>query len=156
MSYLRGTREPDGRVTPPAPLADLLSRPLVAYLATQRPDGSLQCNPMWFKYDGRHILLSHTSDRQKWRNMLASPAVSLAVADPNNPFRYIEVRGRVTGSSPDEDAQFHRSLRSSYGMRPDPVPDADRRIIISIAPEFMGGRQMEDPTRSEQDEAPSE
>jgi len=146
VRYLRGALV-DGRIEPPEPLADLLERPLIGFLATQRTDGTLQCNPMWYAYDGRNLLMSHTTGRQKWRNMTENPSVSLAIADPDNTFRYLEIRGQVSGSEPDVGASFHRSLRVRYGMDPDPVPDADERVVVSVTPTFIGGRDMDDPTQ---------
>ena len=102
---------------------------------------------MWYAYDGRDILLSHTTRRQKWRNMAENPDVSLAIADPENPFRYIEIRGRVSRAEPDVGAEFHRELRRKYGMRSDAVPDADERVVVFVTPTFIGGREMNDPSR---------
>ncbi len=136
----------EGVASAPPELVDLLERPLIGYLATQRPDGSLQNNPMWYSFDGERLQLSHTRARQKFRNLEFNPSMSLSIADPDNTFRYVEVRGRVTGVEVDQDAQFHRDLRVRYGMDPDPVPDAADRVVITVTPTFIGGRDMDDPT----------
>jgi len=67
--------------------ADLLERPLFAHLATIRPDGSPQSSVMWFAWDGRRARFSHTSSRQKYRNLLAEGRVSFHVQDPDNAYR---------------------------------------------------------------------
>lgn len=144
-TYLTGSFG-DGAASVPAELADLLNRPLVAALATQRPDGSLQCNPMWFAFDGETLRMSHTSTRQKIRNIEANPQVSLCIADPDNTFRYVELRGLVTAVDPDADAEFHRELRLRYGMDHAFVADAAERVIITVVPTYIGGREMADPT----------
>ncbi|HEX5923363.1 MAG TPA: PPOX class F420-dependent oxidoreductase [Baekduia sp.] len=128
----------------PPELADLLERPLVAFLATTRPDGGLQCNPMWFSYDGSVIEMSHTSDRKKFRNLAQDPRLSLCIADPENLYRYIEVRGRLESTRPDGEAAFHRGLRVRYGMDPTHVPDADVRVVLAIRPTWIGGRHLAD------------
>ncbi|MDG2428266.1 MAG: PPOX class F420-dependent oxidoreductase [Acidimicrobiales bacterium] len=132
----------------PAELSDLLDRPLVAALATERPDGTLQCNPMWFRFDGTEIKMSHTSTRQKIRNWDANTAVSLCITDPANTFRYVEVRGFVTGLASDLDAQFHRELRVRYGMDATNVPDAAERVVVTIRITYIGGREMADQTKT--------
>jgi PPOX class probable F420-dependent enzyme len=112
---------------------DLLERPLFAHLATLRPDGSPQSSVMWFAWDGQRARFSHTRNRQKYRNLENDPRVSLHVQDPGNPYRTLEVRGRVESMVPDADAVFYRSLQERYDFVT-PVFDADIRVVITIAP----------------------
>lgn len=79
----------------PTQLADLLERPLVAFLATTRPDGGVQNNPMWFAFDGTYIELSHTSDRKKFRNLSENPGSASASPIP----RTSTATSRCEGSS---------------------------------------------------------
>jgi PPOX class probable F420-dependent enzyme len=113
--------------------ADLLERPLFAHLATIRPDGSPQSSVMWFAWDGRRVRFSHTSTRQKYRNLLADGRVSFHVQDPGNAYRTLEVRGRVESMEPDPDATFYRQLQRRYGSDV-PVLDADVRVVITVEP----------------------
>lgn len=139
----RDTQPP---VTVPPELADLLARPLVAFLATTRPDGGVQCNPMWFAFDGSVLELSHTSDRRKFRNLAVNPQLSMCIADPDNLYRYIEVRGVLERTRPDEGAAFHRALRTRYGMDATHVPDADVRVVMTVRPTSISGRHLADQT----------
>ena len=75
---------------------DLFDKPVFASLATIMPDGTPQVTPVWCDYDGRHIIINTAKGRVKDRNMRRNPAVALAVMDPANPYRYLEVRGKVT------------------------------------------------------------
>jgi PPOX class probable F420-dependent enzyme len=95
----------------PATHQDLLDRPLFAHLATVRPDGSPQSSVMWFAWDGTQVRFSHTRTRQKYRNLVHEPRCSFHVQDPDNPYRTLEVRGRVESMVPDVDAAFYRSLQ---------------------------------------------
>lgn len=115
---------------------DLLEAPLIAHLATARPDGSLQNNPVWFEWDGAHIKVSQTKDRQKVRNVEHDPHVAFSVADPENPYRYIEVRGIVQGIEDDADNSFIDSLSERYmGKRPYPNHQpGDERVIVYVRP----------------------
>ena len=113
--------------------ADLLERPLFAHLATIRPDGSPQSSVMWFAWDGQRARFSHTSTRQKYRNLLADGRLSFHVQDPGNAYRTLEVRGRVESMEPDADAAFYRSLQVRYGSDV-PVLDADVRVVIVVEP----------------------
>ena len=73
----------------------LLERPVYGHLATVRPDGRPQVNPMWFDWDGERLRFTHTIKRQKYRNIEANPNVAMSVIDPDNSYRYLEVRGAV-------------------------------------------------------------
>ena len=114
--------------------ADLLERPLFAHLATIRPDGSPQSSVMWFAWVGRRARFSHTSSRQKYRNLLAEGRVSFHVQDPDNAYRTLEVRGRVESMDPDPEASFYRSLQRRYGSEGVPVLDAEIRVVIVVEP----------------------
>jgi PPOX class probable F420-dependent enzyme len=113
--------------------ADMLDRPLFAHLATIRPDGSPQSSVMWFAWDGRRVRFSHTSTRQKYRNLLADGRVSFHVQDPDNAYRTLEVRGRVESMDPDPDAAFYRTLQRRYGSDV-PILDAEVRVVIVVEP----------------------
>ena len=79
----------------PDDLRDLVDRPLFAALGTVRPDNTVQVNPMWFDYDGEHLLFTHTTYRAKFRNLQRNPSMSLLIIDPDDEERYLEIRGRL-------------------------------------------------------------
>jgi PPOX class probable F420-dependent enzyme len=114
---------------------DLLERPLFAHLATVRPDGSPQSSVMWFSWDGSRLRLTHTKTRQKFANIAEEPRVALSVADPDDPYRFIEVRGTVESIEDDDaSASFYKSLQGRYGQDYE-ITDADVRVVITIRPE---------------------
>ena len=119
----------------PESVADLVERPLHAHLATVRPDGTPQVNPTWFRFDGEYLWLTATTKRQKNRNWQIQPAVALSIADPDRPYRYLEIRGRVERIVPDpQGAEFVR-LAERYGMPQGPPPDAADRVAVAIRPQ---------------------
>src|SRR3954447_4562209 len=118
---------------PPGSHQDLLDRRLFAHLATVRPDGAPQSGLMWFAWDGRRARFSHTRTRQKLRNLAHEPRVSFHLVDPDNPYRTLEVRGRVESIDADRDASFYRSLQERYDLVV-PVFDADVRVVITVTP----------------------
>ncbi|MBO0870953.1 MAG: PPOX class F420-dependent oxidoreductase [Micromonosporaceae bacterium] len=120
--------------TLPDGYADLLDRPLFAHFATVRPDGSPQSNVMWFAWDGKRIRMTHTRPRQKYRNLAHEPRLAISIADPDNPYRYLEVRGVLESIEDDDDrASFYLSLQQRYG-KSYPVTDAPVRVILTIRP----------------------
>ena len=118
---------------PPASHVDLLEKPLYAHVATVRTDGGPQSSPMWFAWDGTHIRMTHTSKRQKFRNLERDPRIALSIVDPVDPLRSIEVRGTVSIANDDATASFYQGLQHRYGIVY-PIDDADVRIILSVAP----------------------
>lgn len=74
---------------------DLFMRPVHGVLTTLMPDGQPQSSLVWCDYDGETVSVNTTCERQKGRNMLRNPNVSLLIVDPEDTSRYIEIRGDV-------------------------------------------------------------
>lgn len=126
--------------TIPDDLRDLLENPNYGALGTVRPDGSVQVNPMWFELEGDRIRFTHTTKRQKFRNLQANPSMSLMVFDPENPYRYVEVRGRLVDVVPDPTGAFYVQLGRRYGNAgQQPPPDSADRVILEMSIETAGG-----------------
>ena len=123
----------------PADLVDLLERPLFGILGTVRPDATVQVNPMWFEYDGEHIRFTHTTKRAKFRNLQQNPSMSLAVLDPEDPMRYLEIRGRLVEAVPDPTGAFYVVLGKRYGnAAQQPPADSADRVILVMSIEKVG------------------
>lgn len=126
--------------TIPDDLRDLLDKPLYAALGTVRPDGTAQVNPMWFEWEGDRLLFTHTNKRGKFRNLQKNPSMSVMVLDPENPYRYIEVRGRLVEVTPDPEAEFYARLGRRYGSSgQENSPDKADRVVLSMSIEWVGG-----------------
>jgi PPOX class probable F420-dependent enzyme len=81
--------------TIPAEYMDLLEKPAFGNLGTVMADGSPQVTPVWIDYDGKYLRFNSAKGRMKDKNVRRDPRVSVAVMDPQNPYRYLEVRGKV-------------------------------------------------------------
>ena len=79
----------------PEKYKDLFDKPAFAHLATIMPDGRPQVTPVWVAFDGRYVLVNTAVGRQKDRNLSRDGRVALSILDPANPYRYLEVRGKV-------------------------------------------------------------
>jgi PPOX class probable F420-dependent enzyme len=116
----------------PEQYVDLLQSQALAHVATIGPNGEPQTNPNWFDWDGTSILLTQTKSRQKYQNVQRSPQVALSIVDPTNPYRYLEVRGKVIRVDEDKDLTFVNSMARKYLGRdafPWHQPD-DERVVI--------------------------
>src|SRR5512144_871999 len=79
----------------PAGFRDLFKKKAFAHLATVMPDGRPQVTPVWFDFDGQHIRVNSAKGRVKDKNMRRDPRVALSIQDPDNAYRYLEIRGKV-------------------------------------------------------------
>ena len=110
-------------------------RPLIGHLGTVRPDGAPSVTPMWYSWDGEVLRFTHTTRRNKLRNIEHQPHVALSVADPDDPYRYLQARGSVEKVEPDPTGAFYMELATRYGRtNPVPPPDAADRVIVIVRP----------------------
>ncbi len=126
--------------TIPNDFKDLLERPIVVTLVTLMPDNQPQATPVWFSYDGSHIWVNTARGRQKDRNMSERPQVTVLAVDPDNPYRYMEVRGTVDEATEDGALDHINSLAKRYVGRDDyyaAMPEQrgkETRVIYKIKP----------------------
>jgi PPOX class probable F420-dependent enzyme len=106
----------------------------VATLATAEPDGTPQLSEIWFLHDDGEIRLSLNTTRRKTRNLSDRPQCSLLILDLQNPFRYVEIRGRAR-IEPDDDGSFAHKLHGKYDAD---VAAYDKpgegRVVVTIEP----------------------
>lgn len=124
-----------GSVIPEA-YQDMLAKKGFAHLATLGPEGEPHSSPVWYDWDGEHLLVSNTTARQKYRNVTKEKRVALSILDPDNPYRYLEVRGEVADLEQDPDKKLINALAKKY-MGQDEYPydgPEDHRVIIKIKP----------------------
>ena len=83
------------------------------------------------------VRFTHTPKRAKFRNLQRNPSMSLLITDPDNPFRYLELRGRLAEAVPDPTGEFYVRLGRRYGS-PDqqPPPDSPDRVVLVMAIEY--------------------
>ena len=116
---------------------DLFQKKAFANLATLMPGGTPQVTPVWVDYDGTYILINSARGRQKDRNIQRNRAVALSLQDPDNPYRYLEVRGRVDGII-EEGADHHIDKMAKKYLGVDKYPyrqPGEVRVIFKIKPE---------------------
>jgi anthraniloyl-CoA monooxygenase len=125
----------------PADLLDLFQKRTFAHLATLMADGTPHVTPVWVDYDGRHVLVNSARGRLKDRHMVARPDVAIEIQDPDNPNRYVLVRGPVVEITEDGADEHLDTLAPRYLNRP-AYPPAMRfpgevRCIYKIEPRHV-------------------
>jgi PPOX class probable F420-dependent enzyme len=114
---------------------DLLDTPF-ATLATVGPDGRPQVSEVWFLAEDDALRVSLNATRQKTRNLVANPVISLFLLDLANPLRYLELRGDAE-VTPDDDYAFADRLAAKYGKGVD-LREMDgpgqTRVMVTVKP----------------------
>lgn len=121
----------------PGNFRDLFEKKAFAHLATVNVDGSPQVTPVWVDFDGNHVRFNSAKGRVKDKNLRRDPKVALAIQDPENPYRYIQVRGRVTEIT-EEGANAHIDALAKKYLNQDKYPyhrPGDVRVVYKIVPE---------------------
>ncbi len=118
----------------PTSHSDLLDAQ-VATLATVDGDGLPQLSEVWFLHDDGEIKLSLNTSRAKTSNLQKRPECSLLILDLENPYRYLEVRGRAK-LEPDDDYVFAQKVGAKYGGADLKVHDrpGESRVVVTIDP----------------------
>ena len=116
---------------------ELFNKKAFASLGTLMPDGRPQVTPVWVDYDGTHVLVNSAKGRVKDRNMKRDPRVSLAIIDPDNPYHYLGVRGKVAEIT-EEGADQHIDKMAKKYLGQDKYPfrqPGEVRVLYKIVPE---------------------
>lgn len=79
----------------PEAFKDILQKRGYAHLATLMKDGSPQVTPVWYDFDGTHVRINTAKGRLKDKNMRRDKQVALSIQDPDNPYRYLAIRGDI-------------------------------------------------------------
>jgi PPOX class probable F420-dependent enzyme len=120
---------------------DLFDKKAFAHLATVGPDGAPQVTPVWVDYDGTHVRFNTAKGRVKVRNLGRDPRVALSIQDPDNAYRYVQVRGRIAEST-EEGADAHIDALAKKYLGQDKYPfrrPGEKRVIYKVRPESVQG-----------------
>jgi PPOX class probable F420-dependent enzyme len=121
---------------------DLLDGPVYVTVATVMPDGQPQMTIVWANYDGTFVKINTARGRQKDKNLIARPQATLLALDPNDGFRWLEVRGVVAERTEegavahiDELCRLYTGKSSYYGdYQPAEKRHQETRVIFKIRP----------------------
>ncbi|MDP4501357.1 PPOX class F420-dependent oxidoreductase [Nonomuraea turcica] len=112
----------------------LLDAPNYATVTSINPDGGPQSTVVWVRTDGDDVIFSTVKGRRKPRNFERDPRASLLVIDPDDPYRYVEVRGSVA-MTPDPEGALIEELSQKYrGLSWEDKPGTER-LIVRIRPD---------------------
>jgi PPOX class probable F420-dependent enzyme len=127
--------------TIPEQFRDLLTKKAFASLATVDASGAPQVTPVWVDFDGTHVRFNSAKGRVKTRNLARNPRVALAILDPDNPYRYVQIRGRVVEAT-EQGADAHIDALAKKYLGQDRYPwrrPGEVRIMYKVLPESVEG-----------------
>lgn len=123
----------------PEKVAKLFQDTNFAFLATLMKDGSPQVTTVWVDYDGRHILVNTAEGRTKPQNVRKDPRVAVALADKNNPYAFVTIRGKVVEIT-NNGADAHIDKMAKKYLNQDKYPfrqPGEKRLIFRIEPQKL-------------------
>jgi PPOX class probable F420-dependent enzyme len=125
----------------PEKYLDLFQKKAFAHLVTLMPDGSPQVTPVWCDFDGQYVLINTAAGRQKDKNLMRDGRAALSMIDPDNAYRYLEVRGRVAERTTNgADEHIDKMAKKYMGKDKYPFRKAgEQRVIFKIKPEHISG-----------------
>jgi PPOX class probable F420-dependent enzyme len=117
--------------------AQLLEAKNFCNVATFSPDGTIHATPVWVDVQ-QGLPTLNTAEGRKWpRNLERDPRVTLTVQNHENPYEYVEIRGRVAQRTHDGADEHIDALARKY-LGQDTYPgrrSGERRVIIRVEPE---------------------
>ncbi len=98
----------------PASHKDLFEKPVYVVATTVMKDGQPQSTVVWADYDGEYVRINTVRGRQKDKNLRENPKITIVAVDPQNPYRWIEVRGTVEEMTEEGAVDHIESLSRKY------------------------------------------
>jgi PPOX class probable F420-dependent enzyme len=120
---------------------DLFEKKAFATLATVGPDGGPQATPVWIDWEGTYVRFNTAKGRAKPRNLARDARVALVIQDPDDPYRYVEIRGRAEPVEQGADEHIDALARKYIGK--DRYPwraPGEVRLMYRVKPERVLGR----------------
>ncbi len=114
---------------------DIFEKKSFAHVATSEGDVP-QVTPVWVEYDGEHVLINSARGRKKDRSLRANPNVAISVQDPDNPYRYIGIQGKVVEITEEGGTEHIHKLSYKYNGHayPEKALVGPPRVIYKILP----------------------
>lgn len=127
---------------------ELFKKKNFAFVGTLTKDGSPQVIPTWVDYKDGFILINNVIGRQIQKNVDRDPRISVAVADRDNPYKMVSIRGTVIEQITKNANEHIEELSHKYFGTPYPFHSpTEQRVIIKVKPEKVFGLSIDAPTR---------
>ena len=119
----------------------LLEDPVYVVATTVMPDGQPQSTVVWWDSEGDYIRINTARGRQKDKNLLTNPKITIMAVDPKDPYHFLEVRGTVESIVEEGGREHIEKLSWKYmgqkyygGYNKWKKPEDETRLIVNIRP----------------------
>jgi PPOX class probable F420-dependent enzyme len=121
----------------------LAALPILVVVATRRPDGSAQLNPVWFELKDGYVWLNSNTGRNWPKNLQRDRDITMLLVDPQTPDRYAQIRGRLAEAIPDRKHEFIDRLARRYTRKPfRELEPGEERITFKVEPVAVTGQMI--------------
>ena len=110
----------------------LIDGPNFAHLATLMPDGSPQSVPVWVGREREHLLICIGENSLKAKNTRRDPRVAVSIIDFHDPYREVQLRGRVVERRPDDECKYIDAISQKYTAKPFPFRQPEGRVALVV------------------------
>lgn len=108
-----------------------------AYLALVLSDGTPQVSPIWFDWDGTHIVFNTARGRVKDKILHKHPVVSMTIT-ADDPYSYLLIKGRVVQETEEGGYEMICALNQKYHGNPNfPKRPGQVRVTYKVLPERL-------------------
>lgn len=121
----------------------LVNKKAFAHVATLMPDGTPQSTPVWIDYVNGKVLVNSARGRVKDKNLKPGSPVAISITDPDNPYRYVQIRGKVSRITEQGASQHIDKMAKKY-LDKDKYPFAqpgEVRVLFEIEPDAISGNK---------------
>jgi PPOX class probable F420-dependent enzyme len=111
--------------------------PNLAFLADVMEDGSPHVSPVWIAFENGYLTFNTAVGRLKEKNMRRDPRVAISVADKDNFFDKVDIRGRVVEMIEGEEADRQIDQLAKKYLGEDEYPwrnPAETRVKVLVQP----------------------
>lgn len=113
---------------------DILHKRSFAHIATADDQSIPQVTPVWVNSDGDYVLINTAKGRKKDRNLRQNPNVAISIQDPDDPYRYLGIQGRIAEITEEGAVEHIHALAQKYWGRDFDIPNGQTRVIYKIEP----------------------
>ena len=135
---------PYGRPSRAGRARELLEGKNFAHVSTLKKDGSVRNVVIWVDVDDDGNVLLNSAEGRAWPKALRrDPRVTVTVHNQDDPYEYVEIRGRVVGENADQRANDHIDAmeRKYRGGEKYPLKDGERRVVFTVKPDRVRHRK---------------
>ncbi|MBX3011541.1 MAG: PPOX class F420-dependent oxidoreductase [Caldilineaceae bacterium] len=118
----------------PSSHSDILDKRSFAHVATVNEEGVPQVTPVWVEYNGDYVLINSAKGRKKDRNLRAQPVIAISIQDPDNPYRYVGLQGKIVEITEAGGYDHINKLSHKYSGQDYPKNPGEVRVIYKIEP----------------------